>query len=205
MQIAMLGARMIGGTLGRAWVRAGHTVRFGVRSVDSPELQALVGELGSAASAATVADAIAFGEVVVFAIPGQAMEATIAAHASALAGKVVIDAANKVGAPTLHSLAAFTAHAPTAQVFRAFSNLGWENFAQPRFGATRADLFFCGPDGAARAQVEGLIADVGLRPVWVGGPEQTGLIDALAGLWFTLALGQGRGRHLAFKLLTDEP
>lgn len=204
MQIAILGAGNVGSTLARAWLQAGHTVRLGVRTVDSPELQALRAELGSAASITTIADAIAFGDVVVFAIPGQAMEATIAAHAAVLAGKVVIDAANKVGAATMNSRDAFTAHAPTAQVFRAFNTLGWENFAQPRFGDIQADLFFCGPAGAARHQVEHLIAAVGLRPVWVGGPEQTAVVDALGGLWFALALGQQRGRHLAFKLLTDE-
>lgn len=203
MQISILGAGKVGSTLAQAWLRAGYTVRLGVRTVDSPAIQALLGELGEAASVTTVADAIAAGDVVVFAIPGQAMEATIAAHAAALASKVVIDAANKVGAATMNSRAAFTAHAPTAQVFRAFNTLGWENFAQPQFGAIQADLFFCGPDGAARHQVEQLIAAVGLRPVWVGGPEQTALVDALGGLWFALALGQQRGRHLAFKLLTD--
>lgn len=45
---------------------------------------------------------------------------------------------------------------------------------------------------------------MGLRPVWVGGPEHTAVVDTLGGLWFALALGQQRGRHLAFKLLTDE-
>jgi len=204
MNIAILGAGTIGSTLGRAWVRAGHTVTFGVRTVENPEVQALVQELGGIASVAAVAGAIASGQVVLFAIPGQAMEATIAAHAAALAGKVVIDAANRIGAATMHSFAAFTTHVPTAQVFRAFSSLGWENFARPRFGDIQADLFFCGPDGTARAQVEILISDVGLRPVWVGGPEQASLIDALTSLWFTLALGQKRGRHLAFKLLTDD-
>ena len=54
------------------------------------------------------------------------------------------------------------------------------------------------------SQVEQLIADIGLRPVWVGGPEYTPTVDAIASLWFALALKQGRGRHLAFKLLTDE-
>jgi hypothetical protein len=140
---------------------------------------------------------------VVFAIPGSAMEATIQAHASALAGKIVVDTANNMGAAVRNSLAAFSAYVPTAQVFRAFNNLGWENFAQPNFGPVPADLFYCGPAGEAQTRVEHLISQVGLRPIWVGGPEQTANVDALGGLWFALALGQRRGRHLAFKLLTD--
>ncbi len=104
----------------------------------------------------------------------------------------------------MNSLATFATHTPSAQVVRAFNSLGWENFANPQFGSVQADLFYCGPSGVAQAQAEQLIADVGLRPVWVGGPEQAPLVDAIAGLWFALALGQRRGRHLAFKLLTDE-
>jgi len=203
MRIGILGAKTIGGTLGRKWAQAGHSVMFGVRNPQNPDVQALVQELGGA-SAGGAADAIAFGDVVVFAIPGQAMEATIAEHAAALVGKTVIDAANKVGAATMNSLAAFAAHAPSAQVFRAFNSLGWENFANPQFGGIQADLFYSGPVGAAQAQVAQLIADVGLRPVWVGGPEHTPTVDAIASLWFALALGQGRGRHLAFKMLADE-
>jgi predicted dinucleotide-binding enzyme len=204
MRIGILGARSIGGTLGRKWAHAGHTVMFGVRNPQNSDVQALAHELGGNASAAGVANAIAFGEVVVFAIPGQAMDASIVEHAAALAGKTIVDASNKVGAPTMNSLEAFTTHAPSAQVFRAFNSLGWENFANPQFGGVQADLFYCGPSSAAQAQVEQLIADVGLRPVWVGGPEYTPTVDAIASLWFALALKQGRGRHLAFKLLTDE-
>jgi 8-hydroxy-5-deazaflavin:NADPH oxidoreductase len=46
-----------------------------------------------------------------------------------------------------------------------------------------------------------LIADIGLGPVYLGGVEQVGVVDSLLGLWFALAVGQGKGRHLAFKVL----
>ena len=84
---------------------------------------------------------------------------------------------------------------------RAFSSLGWENFAEPDFDGVAADLLWCGPDGAAGARVEGLISEVRLRPVRVGGLDQLGLVDMLVGLWFALAFGQGHGRRLAFKVL----
>jgi 8-hydroxy-5-deazaflavin:NADPH oxidoreductase len=81
--------------------------------------------------------------------------------------------------------------APGALVARAFSSLGWENFAEPNLDGVAADLLWCGPDGAAEARVEGLISEVGLRPVRVGGLDQLGLVDMLVGLWFALAFGQG--------------
>ena len=204
MRVGIIGAKTIGGTLGRKLSAAGHEVVFGVRNQQNPDLAPLLAECQGRASVASVAEAIASGEVVIFAIPGHAMEATIAEHAEALADKAVIDAANRGGAPQMNSLAAFTAHAPTAQLFRAFNSLGWENFADPYFGTEQADLFFSGPAGTDQALVEQVIAAVGLRPIWVGGPEQTEVVDNLARLWFALALGQKRGRHLAFKLLSDE-
>lgn len=202
MKIAILGARNIGGTLGRKWVSAGHTVIFCARNVANPDTQALARSLGERASVATVAGAVAAGEVVLFAIPGAAMDETIAANAAALNGKIVIDAANKVRTPVMNSFAAFAAHAPGARVYRAFNSMGWENFENPRFGDESADLFYCGPEGEAQAVVERLIADVGLRPVRVGGADQVQVVDQVASLWFALALGQKRGRHLAFKMLT---
>jgi predicted dinucleotide-binding enzyme len=100
---------------------------------------------------------------------------------------------------TLHSGDA----APTAQVFRAFSTPGWENFADPVIGGVQADLFYAGPEGDADTVVSGLITDVGLRPVRVGGREQLHIVENLTALWFTLTLQQGRGRHLAFKMLSE--
>jgi hypothetical protein len=200
MKVAVLGAKIIGSTLARKWARAGHDVMFGVRTVDNPEVQALARELG--ASVGAVGQAIAFGEVIVFAIPGSAMEETIQAHGPALAGKIVVDAANRMGGGAMNSAALFAAHAPAAQVYRAFNSLGWENFENPVFDGVPADLFYCGPAAAGQAAVEGLIRDVGLRPVRLGDIGQVGLVDMIGSLWFALAFGQGMGRHLAFKVLT---
>ncbi len=202
MELAVLGAWNIGGTLGKKWARAGHTVVFGVRNVNNPEVQDLVKSLGANASVETTANAIGRGEVIVFAIPGAAMDETITTHARALDGKIIIDTANRMGSPVMNSAATFAAQTPKAQVFRAFNSLGWENFENPQFGAVQADLFYCGPDSEARAKVEKLIEDVGLRPMRVGGLESIQLVDAVAGLWFAMVRGQGLGRRVAFKVLT---
>jgi hypothetical protein len=200
MKIAILGAKTIGPTLGRSWARAGHSLMFGVRNLNNPEAQALAQELN--ATLGVTGAAIDFGDVAVFAIPGAAMDETIQAHALALNGKVVIDAANRMGGGPQNSAAAFAAHAPGAHVFRAFNSLGWENFENPRFGETQADLFYCGPGGPSQSTVEQLIREVGLRPVRVGDLGQVQLVDAVGALWRALAHGQSWGRQLAFKVLT---
>jgi predicted dinucleotide-binding enzyme len=84
---------------------------------------------------------------------------------------------------------------------RAFNSLGWENFADPVLDGVQADLLFAGP-GTHREDVERLIADVGLCPVYVGELDKAPLVDAVGALWGALALGQGMGRRLFFKVVT---
>jgi 8-hydroxy-5-deazaflavin:NADPH oxidoreductase len=202
MKIAVLGAGNIGGTLGTKWAKGGHTVQFGVRDSNKPEVQKLVKSLGAKASASSISHAIDFGEVVVFAIPGAAMNETITSNAKALDSKIIIDTANKITSPVMNSLATFNVQTPQAKYYRAFNILGWENFENPMYGNTPADLFYCGPDGESRKQMEVLIEDVGLRPIYLGGPDQASLVDSVLSLWFTLAVKQKMGRNFAFKVMT---
>jgi hypothetical protein len=101
-----------------------------------------------------------------------------------------------------NSLELFKSRVPTAQYFRAFNMYGWENFADPLYGGTPGDMFFCGPESPGKTQVEELITAVGLRPVYIGGPDQAGVLDGVLRLWAALAMGQKHGRHLAFKMLS---
>lgn len=202
LRIAILGAGNIGGTLGRKWVAAGHRVAFGVTNPDGERAQALRTELGTKVTIGPVADALTGTDVVVMALPGKVMDEVITKYATQLDGKIIIDTANRLGGGPMNSFATFQAHTPHARVSRAFNSLGWENFADPMFDGTQADLFYCGPDGDSREVVEQLITDVGLRPVRLGDVDQVGLVDSVGALWFALALGQGKGRRLAFKVLS---
>jgi hypothetical protein len=204
LNIAVLGAGHIGGTIGRKWAEAGHNVSFGVTDPDGPKSQALRAELGDKVTIGSAAEALAAGDIILLALPGVEVDKTVAEYTALLDGKVIIDAANKMGTGgPPNSLATLQARTPNARVYRAFNTLGWENFENPVINGSQADLFFCGPDGDDRKNVEQLISDVGLRPIWVGGPEEIERVDALVGLWFTLAAGRGYGRRLAFKLLSE--
>lgn len=130
------------------------------------------------------------------------MAQTVATVGGALNGKLVFDATNNIGAPSINSIATIAGAAPQASVYRAFNIYGFENFAEPVFDGVQADLFYAGPDGGSRQRAESLIAEVGLNPVWLGGPEKAELIDQLLRIWFTLAFEQKRGRRMALKLLT---
>jgi predicted dinucleotide-binding enzyme len=186
-RIAVIGSGNIGATIGEAWRRAGHEVTFASRSPEPPRTVA-------------IADAMAGAEVVLLAVPGPTVPALLAEHGAALDGRIVIDATNDVGGERLHHGEAYAEHAPGARFARAFNTLGYELFADPSIGGEVADLFWCGPEDAG---VEQLIADVGLRPVRVGGIDAIDVVDGACRLWLTLVFRQGHPRRLAFRMLTD--
>jgi predicted dinucleotide-binding enzyme len=125
-------------------------------------------------------------------------------YSGELAGRIIIDATNTFGQPVLHNVTLLQGGLPDTLVYRAFSTLAWEVFANPQFGDERADLFYCGDAGEGREIMDELIRDVGLRPVYVGGPEAVPLVGSMTRLWYTLVVNMGYDRRTAFRLLTDE-
>jgi predicted dinucleotide-binding enzyme len=190
MRIAVIGTGNIGGTLGGRWRAAGHDVVYGARTPVAP------GPGG--APVTTVGEAVADADVVLLAVPGGAVAEIVEANRSALAGKVVIDAANRMGEPEFNSRSVIAAAAPDAMYARAFNTLGWENFANP---IPDADLFFAADPGA-RSAVEQLITAVGLTPVCVGDAGAARTVDALLPLWFALVQQRGGNRRLALRVVT---
>jgi predicted dinucleotide-binding enzyme len=189
MKIAVIGTGNIGSTLGGRWRAAGHEVVYGSR--------AGAGEGPGGAPVMAVGDALTGADVVLLAVPGGAAADVVAANGAALAGKVVIDAANRIGEPEVNSHAAIAAAAPQARYVRAFNTLGWENFADPPPGAA---LFFAADPGA-RPAAEELITAVGLEPVFAGDASATGTVDALLPLWFALVKRNGGDRKVALRIV----
>src|SRR5215471_20013204 len=137
LKIAVIGTGHIGGTLGQRWRAAGHEVAFGSRAAS--------GTGPGGAPVLSAGEALTGAEVVLLAVPGGAVAEIVAAHGAALAGKVVIDAVNRIGEPVVNSHAAIAAAAPQCHYARAFNTLGWENFADPPLGAV---MFFAADPGA---------------------------------------------------------
>ena len=136
-RIGIIGSGRIGSTIGTLWVKAGHPVLFSSRRPE--ELKELVDSLGPLAQAGTVADAAAFGDVVLLAVPYAAMPQLGRDLAGALTGKVVMDATN-------YQKLAEAAHRPGQPV------------AVP----------LAGDDQAALATASALVRDAGFDPVVVG-------------------------------------
>jgi predicted dinucleotide-binding enzyme len=189
MKIAVIGAGNIGGTIGEWWIKAGHQVAYGLR------------DPSKRTGAKSFEQALDGAEAVLLAVPGAATVEFVREHARSLDGKIIVDATNNFRAAKMNSWPELTPAIPTAQLYRAFNSLGWDVFAKPLIGGVQADLFYCGPDGRGREVVEQLISDAGLRPIWVGGADQVDTVDGVLRLW--VVLSRMRGRHTAFKLVSD--
>ena len=180
LKIGMIGAGREGGALGALFVKAGHPVKFSSRHPEN--LKGLVTGLGPLAQAATVEEAIAFGDVVVIAIPYTAMEQIGKAHSDALAKKVlVMDVSNPIarrdGEDFVKSVGAqggaglVTAKLlPGARIVRAFNAIGAGRLGELAHRAGEpVGVPIAGDDPKANAVAESLIRGIGFEPVLVGG------------------------------------
>src|SRR3954462_4125606 len=95
MPTAIIGTGNIGGALARNLVRGGEPVVLAAK--DEANAAALAQELGELARAASVEDAIAGAEAVVFAVWLDTTKELIAADARLLENKVVVDPSNPIG------------------------------------------------------------------------------------------------------------
>jgi len=89
MTTAIIGVGNIGSGVARRLVAGGESVVLAAK--DEPNAEALARELGPLARAASVEDAIADGDAVVFALWLDTIKELIPQHARLLEGKVVID------------------------------------------------------------------------------------------------------------------
>ncbi|HEY2560277.1 MAG TPA: NADPH-dependent F420 reductase [Caldimonas sp.] len=176
LRIGTIGAGRIGGTVGGLWIKAGHPVMFSAKDLE--ESKALAARLGPLASAGSVAEAIAFGDVVFLAVPYGAMPEIGRDHGAALRGKIVLDAGNAVAGRD----GAIAAEAdrdgigltsqkylPGARIVRAFNTIGYTILAGE---AGRADpklpIPIAGDDAEAVRVAAELVRDAGFEPVVAG-------------------------------------
>ena len=91
-KISIVGSGHIGGNLGILLAKAGYEIFYSSRHPDT--LKDLVKISGPKARSGTVAEAIAFGDVIVLSIPLKALPELSTETKEALKGKIVIDTSN---------------------------------------------------------------------------------------------------------------
>lgn len=180
LKIGMIGAGREGGALGARFIKSGHPVMFSSRNPD--QLKGLVAGLGPLAQAGTVEQAVAFGDVIVIAIPYTAMEQIGKAYAADLAKKaLVMDVSNPIprrdGEGFVKSVndqggaGLVTAKwLPGAPIVRAFNAIGYSRLeAAAHRPGNPVGVPIAGDDPKAIAVAESLTREIGFEPVLVGG------------------------------------
>jgi 8-hydroxy-5-deazaflavin:NADPH oxidoreductase len=183
MRIGVIGAGHIGGNCARQAVKAGHQVKLSFARNPS-KLEELASELGDLAYAGTVADAVAFGDVVILSVPWGAIPDALA-EAGDLSGKIVIDTTNQFGAGPKpqpgETAASFNARRmPDARYVKSFNTLTarFQEQAALRADPDRVVQWISGDDPAAKELVAALIEEMGYLPVDLGGTEMCGVMEA---------------------------
>jgi predicted dinucleotide-binding enzyme len=192
MATAIIGTGNIGGALARHLTRGGEHVILAAK--DEASAATFAQELGELARAASVEEAIAEADAVVFAVWLDTIKELTARDAHLLEGKVVVDPSNPIGVdengqmrrtlPDNQSAGSVVAAMlPTgARYVKAFGSLGADSLAsaanrEPR----RAVLFYATDDDAATAAIERLISAAGFDPLQAGGLADAGRIEVPGG------------------------
>jgi predicted dinucleotide-binding enzyme len=172
--IGFIGSGMIGGTVARLSLAAGH--RVVMSNSRGPEtLQDLVAELGPLATAATCAQAAEAGDLVVVSIPVKAIGDV---PAKPLAGKPVLDTGNYYpqrdgqievldnGALTSSGL--LQRYLPDAHAVKVFNNIYYkhlESLTRPSGAPDRTARPIAGDDAADKAAVTAYLDSIGYDAV----------------------------------------
>jgi 8-hydroxy-5-deazaflavin:NADPH oxidoreductase len=179
MKIGLIGTGRVGSNLARRWADAGHDVLVSF-SRDPERLRDSARQVG--ATAGSVADAAAFGDVIVVSVPWRTLD-QVASEAGSLWGKILIDTTNPYGSGELISLSTTAAEAnrsrfPGVAYAKAFNTLTarFQAEAMDRPKDQRPAMFFVAEEEAL-STVEQLIEATGFVPVSLGGPENAELLE----------------------------
>jgi predicted dinucleotide-binding enzyme len=177
---AIIGAGNIGSAVARHLVGGDEMVVVAAKNASHAD--ALAEQLGPRARAASVEDAIAEADAVVFALWLDDMKDVIAKHAGLLEGKVIVDPSNPLGfdangqisrtLPDDQSAGSIVASLlpAGAHYVKAFGTLSAEALAgNANRTPHRAVLVYATDDDEAAATVERLIRAAGFEPFKVGG------------------------------------
>jgi 8-hydroxy-5-deazaflavin:NADPH oxidoreductase len=197
MNIGIIGSGHIGGELGRLWAELGHHVTFGTRDAGSEKIKVLLENVPSA-TAASYQSAVDSSEVIVVALPYKAIAETLTGL-TGLAGKIIIDANNKIPAMAGSSSFEIAALHPEAFVVKAFNTTGGENFKHPVRNDQASSLLIAGDSMYAKETVSDLAQQLGFEIVDAGGLANAELLEKLAIVW--VGLSRNLGRDFTWKIL----
>ena len=173
MKIGVLGTGMVGKAIGNKLVALGHEVKMGSRTPDNEKAAEWVAAAGKNASQGTFADAAAFGEIIFNCTKGETtLEVLKQAGEKNLEGKILIDITNALdfskGRPPILSIVndnslgeEIQKALPGTKVVKTLNTMNCNLMVNPAMLAGDHNVFLCGNDADAKAEVKKLLASFG--------------------------------------------
>jgi predicted dinucleotide-binding enzyme len=203
MRLGIIGAGNLGSALGRCLKARGHEIMFG----GTGSAQQVASQLG--VSAGSNADAAAFGDLVVLAVPFGAIDAALA-DAGPLGGHQLWSCVNALK-PDYSGLAVGFSTSAAEEVQRRATG-AHVVAALPPFAEAIASgvlaydreleptVFLCGDEASSKRVVERLVRDLGAQPVDAGPLTSARLVEPAMMLLVTIAYA-GIPRDVGLRLL----
>ena len=174
--IAILGTGHLGSTFGQRLTNLGYPVVYGSRSPNADRITTLVRQTGRLSSAASLKDATARANIVVFALPWEPVNDLVPTLGD-LTDKLVIDPMNTKldivnGYPDRPSVASVAEQLqsllPGAHVVKAFNTILDKHLADPASAGGVLSIPMAATDRNAKGRVARLISELGFEPVDTG-------------------------------------
>jgi 8-hydroxy-5-deazaflavin:NADPH oxidoreductase len=201
MNIAIIGTGNIGSALATKWASKEHIINLGVKDANNFKgIDLLKNENTKLFS---IKEAVLNADVVLIATPPTAIF-EIVAELGDVTGKVIIDATNNIGkkiepyATAYHFLIEKT----NAEIIKCFNSTGFENIVNPMYNDEAIDMFMAGDSDLAKTVVIQLALDAGFGAcINFGKADKVELLEKFALSWINLAIMQGHGRNMAFRMV----
>ena len=193
MKIAIIGKGDVGTALGTGLKRSGHEIRYGHRDPKEP-----------------VQDAARWGEVIILAVPYDAVNDVVIEIEKAADGKPVIDVTNALTSNLELALGFSTSAAeelqkmlPKAYVVKAFNTVFAINQSTGRLDKEQLTAFVVGDDAKAKRVVMQLAGDIGFDPVDAGPLKSARYLEPMGVLIIGLAYTLKMGTKMGYKLVRE--
>lgn len=201
MNIAIIGTGNVGGALATNWSKKGYNIYLGVQDESNFKGQNLL--KNDHTFAFSIHEAVAKSDVVLIATPPTAIF-EILEQMGDVSGKIIIDATNSVmkGPEPYKTVYHALADKTDAEIVKCFNTTGFENMLDPIYNGEDIDMFMAGDSPKAKEIALQLALDCGFGScIDFGKSDKVELLEKFALSWINLAIMQGHGRNMAFKVV----
>lgn len=202
-KIAIIGSGNVGGALATKWANIGHKIHLGVRDINNFKGKELLSNPNTQVH--SIPEAVNASDVILLSTPATAT-IEVAKSLGDTSNKIIIDTMNIImgrgpqGYTT--TTEAILDNTSTRDVVKCFNTTGFNNMKNPVYGNHALDMFVAGDSEKAKIVAIALAKDAGFANCYsIGGNDKFELMEQFAWFWINLAMFQGLGREIGFKLL----